>query len=173
MCDQRLPKQRWIYGGVALFCFALIGVALYFQYAMGLEPCPLCIFQRVVVIALGLLMGLALMLNPGGLGRKCLGITTAFMGLVGSLIAGRQVWLQHLPEEQVPACGPGLDYMMEMFPVGKVLDLVFRGSGECAEVHWRMLGLSIAEWMLLIFVFFILFGAWLTLVRLSDRIKGN
>ncbi len=149
----------------ALVSIILIAVALYFQYVMKLEPCPLCIFQRVAVIALGLWMGVAAIVNPVTWGRRIVGIVTALLALAGGAVAGRQVWLQHLPADQVPTCGPGLDYMLDMFPMRKVFDLVFRGSGECAEVHWTFLSMSIAEWMMVVFAGFILFGVFIAITR--------
>ncbi|MBI1195209.1 MAG: disulfide bond formation protein B [Gammaproteobacteria bacterium] len=149
----------------ALAAVALIAVALYFQYVMNLEPCPLCIFQRVAVMALGVWAGVAAAINPMGWGRRVVGVVTVLLAIAGGAVAGRQVWLQHLPEDQVPACGPGLDYMLDMFPMRKVLDLVFRGSGECAEVHWTFLGMSIAEWMLVVFSGFLAFGILIAFAR--------
>ncbi len=143
-------------------CLLLIGAALYMQYVVGLEPCPLCIFQRVAVIGLAVVLGFAAFVGPRGWGRRLVGFVVMLVAAVGGAVAGRQVWLQHLPEDQVPACGPGLDYMLEVFPWQKVVDLVLRGSGECAEVHWRLFGLSIAEWMVVVFaVFVVLGGRWL------------
>jgi len=156
---------RRCYLFATLVAIALIAVALYFQYVMKLEPCPLCIFQRVAVIAIGIWMGVAAIVNPAAWGRRVVGIVTALLALAGGVVAGRQVWLQHLPEDQVPSCGPGLDYMLEIFPMRKVLDLVFRGSGECAEVHWTFLSMSIAEWMLVIFTGILLFGIFITVAR--------
>ena len=85
----------------------------------------------------------------------------------GAGTAGRQVWLQHLPPDQVPKCGPDLYYMIDHFPLGKVVANLFRGSGQCAEVTWRLLGLSIAEWSLMCFVSF----GVLALVTLFRRNK--
>ena len=76
--------------------------------------------------------------------------------LIGAGIAGRQIWLQHLPADQVPECGPGLDYLLEVFPLAETLKMVFTGSGECAEVHWTFAGLSIAEWSLVCFILILL-----------------
>ena len=80
-------------------------------------------------------------------------------------MAGRHVWLQHLPADQVPECGPGLEYMLDAFPLGETLSMVFRGSGECAEVQWTLLGLSIPEWTLIVFLGLTLFGLFLVATR--------
>ena len=118
-------------------------VALYMEHAMGLEPCPLCIFQRVGVIAVGIVALIALIHNPATLGQTIysgLGISAC---LVTIGIAARQLWLQSLPADQVPACGPSLDYLMD------VLQMVLAGDGSCAEVSWQLLGISIPGWVVI------------------------
>ena len=148
-----------------LGCLALLAIALYMQHVMGLEPCPLCILQRVAVIAIGVVLLVATLHNPIGWGQRVYGGLTALLALFGLATAGRNVWLQHLPPERVPDCGPGLDYMLEVFPLGRTLEMVFSGSGECAEVQWTFLGFSIPEWMLPVFLFFFVVGLYFALVR--------
>jgi disulfide bond formation protein DsbB len=133
----------------ATICAGMMGFALYAQHVMGLEPCPLCILERVAVIGTGLLFLLAALHDPGRLGARIYGVLIAVAAFIGAAIATRHVWLQHLPPDQVPACGPGLDYMLEVFPPLEALDMIFSGSGECAEVSWRMLGLSMPSWVLI------------------------
>ena len=133
--------------GFAL-CSALIGVALYFQYVDGLEPCPLCIFQRVAFIVMGVIFLVGFLHNSPGIMGRLYGVFATLAGLLGVGIAGRHVWLQSLPEDQVPECGPGLEFMLEALPFQKMLETVFKGSGECAEVHWTLLGLSMPGWSL-------------------------
>ena len=88
---------------------------------------------------------------------------------IGGLIsAGRHVWLQHLPADQVPACGPGLNYLLDTLPLGQVLDMVFRGSGECAQISWQFLGFSLPEVTLMMFIVYAIFGL-LQLFRPSDK----
>lgn len=132
-----------------LVCCALLGYALYAQYVLGLDPCPLCIFQRVALIGLGLMFLIAAVHSAGPVLRKFHAILIGLMALAGSGVAGRQLWLQALPPERVPACGPGLDFMLEAFPVGEVLMTVLSGSGECAKVDWTLLGLSMPGWVLI------------------------
>lgn len=132
-----------------LVCGALLGYALYAQYVLGLNPCPLCIFQRVALIGLGLLFLIAAVHAAGPGVRKLYAVLIALVALAGSGVAGRQLWLQALPPERVPACGPGLDFMLEAFPVGEMLMTVLSGSGECAEVDWTLLGLSMPGWVLI------------------------
>lgn len=153
-------SQRAIYLYAVLACIGLMATALTFQYGMHLDPCPLCILQRVVVITLGLIFLIAAMHNPAAVGRRIYGVLTILAGATGLGIAGWQVYLQHLPPDQVPECGPGLDYMLEVMPLNEVLAKVFKGSGECAEVVWTFMSLSIPEWMLVVFSGFILFGIY-------------
>jgi protein dithiol:quinone oxidoreductase len=132
-----------------LVCCALIGYALYAQYVLGLDPCPLCIFQRVALIGLGLMFLVAAVFSAGPVLRRFLAVLIGLVALAGGGVAGRQLWLQALPPERVPACGPGLDFMLEAFPVGEVLTTVLSGSGECAKVDWTLLGLSMPGWVLI------------------------
>lgn len=150
--------QRRLFAAVAVFCLALIATALYFQHVMGLEPCPLCIFQRLFVIAIGVVMLMAAIHNPGELGRRLYGALTLVVAAFGAGVAGRHVWLQNLPPDQVPACGPGLEYLLDTFPLMDALKLVFEGSGECAEIQWIFLGLSIPGWTLIMFTALAVFG---------------
>lgn len=132
-------------------CALLIAAAYYLQYVEGMEPCPLCILQRVVLAALGVVFLLAGLQNSAGFGRYVYGLLVLLAAATGVALAGRHVWLQSLPPDQVPACGPGLGYLLDTFPLLDALALVLRGSGECAEVH-TLLGLSIPTWTLLAFV---------------------
>lgn len=145
-------SHRSIYLIGFLGCAALIGIALYFQYVMELEPCPLCIVQRIFFVVVGVVCLVAFVHNPKGWGNKVYGILGAAGALVGIAVAARHVWLQNLPPELVPECGPGLDYMLRVFPMTKVMSMVFSGSGECAEVAWRFAGLTIPGWTLVAYV---------------------
>lgn len=141
-------------------CGALIAYALYSQHVLGLEPCPLCIFQRVAVISLGAVFAVAALHAAGGLGRRVYAAMIALAAAAGIGVAGRHVWLQNLPPEQVPACGPGLDYMLEAFPLRQMLQAVLSGSGECASIEWSLLGLSMPAWVLIAVACLGVFGVW-------------
>jgi disulfide bond formation protein DsbB len=158
------PRPRTTFALMFAACAGLIGFALYLQYGKGLEPCPLCILQRYAFVAIGLVALVAAMHNPRGGGRTTYAFLSALFALAGIVVAGRHIWLEHLPRDQVPACGPGLDYILDAFPLTKALPMIFKGSGECAEVVWRFLGLSISEWA---FVWFVLLamGAFVALRR--------
>jgi protein dithiol:quinone oxidoreductase len=147
-----MPSRRLLYTLGFLVCAGLIGFALYLQHVLGEDPCPLCIFQRVAVMALGITFLVAALHNPGRAGTVLYGALLTLAAGIGAAIAGRHVWLQHLPRDQVPDCGPGLDYIMQAFPLSKAIRMVFEGSGECAQVGWRFLGLSVPEWTLTWFI---------------------
>ena len=136
-----------------LYCAGLMAYALFAQYGLELEPCPLCILQRVAVIAVGLMFLLAFLHNPGTTGARVYALLIAIAAGSGAFISGRHVWLQNLPPDQVPACGPGLDFMLESFPMLEVLEMVLTGSGECATIDWSLLGLSMPAWVFIALVF--------------------
>lgn len=156
-------SQRTLFLTAFLLCCALIAAALYFQYVQGMDPCPLCIMQRIAVMGLGGIALLGTLHNPHTFGRRCYGLAMLLIAGIGAAIAGRHVWLQHLPADQVPSCGPGLEYILETLPLHEAFTMILKGSGECAETHWSLLGLSIPGWMFVIFSGFIVFGLYLLL----------
>lgn len=133
-------------------CFSALAAALYLQYVGGLEPCPLCTFQRLGYASAGLFFALAMLHNPKKIGRAIYTLLIGAATLWGGVVAGRHVWLQNLPADQVPECGPGLDYMLSVFPLQDVLAMVFSGSGECADIDWHFLGFTLPELALLGFL---------------------
>ncbi len=137
--------------GVAIVV-GLMAYALYAQYILGLEACPLCIFQRVAMIGVGIVMLAAALHGPAGKSALAYGVLGFAVAAVGAGIAIRHVWLQNLPPDAVPACGPGLDYMLDAFPLIDAVRMVFTGSGECAEINWSFVGLSMPAWVLIWFV---------------------
>lgn len=147
---------------LAFFCHELLVAAYYFQYVVGLNPCPLCIIQRVVVFALAVwfLLMAAVNAKPGTLPAKLLNGIGVLISLAGVAAAGRQVWLQSLPPADIPACGPSLDYMMEVFSANEILAELLKGSGDCAKVDWTLLGFSMGAWMLVAFSLFGLMFLW-------------
>jgi disulfide bond formation protein DsbB len=144
---------------LAFVCHELLVAAYYFQYVEGLNPCPLCIIQRVVVFALGVWFLLMAGVNakPGGMPAKLLNGVGVLISATGIVAAGRQVWLQSLPPADIPACGPDLAFMLESFSAGEILTELFKGSGDCAKVDWTFLGFSMGAWMLAVFSLFALF----------------
>ena len=127
----------------------MLGYALYAQLVMHLEPCPLCIFQRVGVAAMGLVFLLAALHDPGRVGARAYALLLGLATLFTVGVALRHIYIQHLPADAVPACGASLDYMLKVFPLADVVRRVLTGSGECAKVTWTFLGLSMPTWVLL------------------------
>lgn len=145
-------RTQFLFGFVT--CAALLAYALYADKVLGFEPCPLCIFQRIAFLALGIVGLLGALHNPKSRGgRAAYGVLALIAGGIGIYLAGHHVYLQHLPLDQVPSCGPGLGYMMEAYPAKfDLIKEVLKGSGECAEINWTFLGRSMPEWTLLCFV---------------------
>ncbi len=142
-----------------LLTVGMMATAFFFQYVMELEPCPLCIAQRVVVIGMGIVFLIAFLHGPASSAwRRFYGFLLTLVSIAGLVVAGRHTWLQHLPEDRVPECGPGLEYWMENLPATTVIQKVFQGSGECSEVVFSFLGLSIPEWSLVVFVLLLIYS---------------
>lgn len=160
-------QPRLGYAAGFLVCAGVIGFALYLQHVQGQEPCPLCILQRVTWLALGGIFLVAAVHGPARAWAMVYGGLLFVAAGIGMGIAGRHVWLQHLPKDQVPACGPDLDFMLRQFPLSETLQKVLSGSGECAETGWTFLGLSIAGWSLLWFVLIGAFVVFLTMRALT------
>jgi disulfide bond formation protein DsbB len=133
----------------ALFCVGLLAYALYSQFYLGLEPCPLCVFQRVAIAALAVAFLAAALHHPSGGGRFVYAGLIGVAALAAIGVATRHVYIQSLPPGTVPACGAPLDAMLQMFPVTEVIRKVLTGGGECAEVNWRFLGLAMPAWVLI------------------------
>lgn len=147
-----LPHSRTINWITGCGCFGLIGVALFFQHIMSLEPCPLCILQRIIVIATGLIALIAAIHGPQTNGIRIYGGLTVTSAFTGAGVSLRHLWLQSLPEDEIPACGASLDYLLDVFPLTDVLSMVLQGDGTCAEVLWTFLGVSIPGWTLVAFL---------------------
>lgn len=124
----------------------LMAYAYYAQYVLKLEPCPLCMFQRVAVLLIGVVCAVAALHRPGTLGSRGYAMFGLMASLLGMLIAGRHIWLQSLPKDQLPSCAPPLDFMWNNFPFGDMLRTVLMTSGECANIDWQFLGLSMPVW---------------------------
>ena len=147
-----IPGNRMINIGVFLATVTTIGIALYLEHVMLFSPCGLCITQRVFFILCGLVCLASAIHNSSADGQKVYAFAAAAMCIFGSYFAGRQIWLQHLPEDLVPACGPGFTYIRDNFPFMQLLDFLLVGDGNCAEVQFRFLGIfSIAEMSIIAF----------------------
>lgn len=135
-----------------LICASLLGYGYYLEYIQGLIPCPLCMFQRLAIYALGAVFLLAALHHPRGGGRYGYALLTLAAAGVGAALSLRHLWLQSLPEDEVPECGPDLDMMLELFPLKDVIMTVLAGDGSCADVSWTLFGLSLPGWTLVWFV---------------------
>lgn len=155
-----IPGRRPLNFAGFLACAGMMGYALYVEHFLHLMPCPLCVFQRMATIALGLIFLIAALHNPRGWGSRVYAVLLVAAAGTGIGVAGRHVWLQSLPPDQVPSCGPGIDYILDAFPLGDALKMIFTGSGECAEIDWQFLGLSMPAWVLICFVVLGGFAIW-------------
>ncbi|MFZ2508033.1 MAG: disulfide bond formation protein B [Steroidobacteraceae bacterium] len=160
-----MPSRRsanWL-GLVA--CTLALAFAFYSQYVLGLQPCHLCIFQRVTVAALGAAFLLAALYSrstlTGALHAGLIGIA----GLATMATAGRHVWIQMQPPGSVAACGADLDFMLKVFPLTEVVLKVFRAGGECARIDFTLLGLSMPGWVFVFALFVTAGGVWINLRR--------
>ena len=152
-------------------CAGLLAYAYFAQYVQHLEPCPLCIFQRIGVLAVALVFLIATLHDPARWGRRVYAALLGVAALATVGIAARHLYIQSLPEGTVPACGASLDYMMKLFSLGDVMVKVLTGSGECAKVTWRLLGLAMPGWVLISALALGGFGVWVNLKRKAPELR--
>ena len=164
-----MMRIRLVYPAIFVACAGLLGFGLYLQHVEHLDPCPLCILQRVAFIATGLTALLAAVHNPHKTGQAMYAIIVMMFAGIGAGIAGWHVWLQHTPPRKVVECGPGLDYMLDAFPLSKALPMIFKGSGDCGNIFWSFLGVSIPGWSLVWFILLTLAGLALLIQVLRQR----
>lgn len=160
-----LPSRRLGNFLGLLVCAGLMAYALYLQYVLDIEPCPLCMFQRVTVIAMGAAFLIAAVHGPARAGAWMYAVLQLVLGGTGIGLALRHLWIQSLPADQVPACGMGIGYMFETLPFFDVIERTLKGSGECAKVD-LVLGLSIPAWTLALFVALVI---WAMLLAAQSR----
>ncbi|WP_343681909.1 disulfide bond formation protein B [Acinetobacter baylyi] len=159
-------SYRFVSGLLVLASIVGMTFALYLEHFKSLEPCPLCIFQRVGLMAMGIVALIAFLHNPVSNAFKRVYAFLATLGILWSVgVAIRHVWLQTLPPDQVPSCGPGLNYLLDALPLKTVLQQVLQGSGECAAIHWTFLGQSLPVWSLAYFSLILLVCVWQLLRR--------
>ena len=164
--------KAWYWFGF-LGSLSLIAVAyFYFEKHLGLAPCPLCMFQRAALLGVAFFCVFGLIFNLSKIWSKLVIFGATLFSGVGLAIAGRQVWLQHLPKDQVPECGPDLAFMLDVFPLSQVINTVLQGSGECAEVQWTLFSLSMPEWMVFIFGVMVLICLRLLFKRERNYFSG-
>lgn len=154
-------NYRFINGLLVLASIVGMSFALYLEHVKGLDPCPLCVFQRVGLMAMGIYALIAFLHNPASNLMKRMYALLATLSIGWSVgVAARHVWLQTLPPDQVPSCGPGLNYLIDALPLKTVLSEVLTGSGECAAIDWTFLGQSLPVWSLVFFSVLLLICLW-------------
>tara|TARA_Y100000385_G_scaffold126211_1_gene131265 strand:+ start:325 stop:864 length:540 start_codon:yes stop_codon:yes gene_type:complete len=163
------PSNRVINIGIFTGTLVTIAIVLYMEHVMLLSPCGLCITQRVFVILCGLTCGIAAIHNPSFSTQRLYSFSAASFCVLGSYFSIRQIWLQNLPEDQVPACGPGLTYIYQNFPMIEMFNFLLKGDGNCAEVVFRFLGIFTIPQMALIAFFFLFSTCVFTALRSASR----
>ena len=154
-----IPNYRSVNFVQVLASFFLIAVAvLYFENHLGLEPCYLCVTQRFFVVCVGTICAIAALHNPAQFGQRIYALLSILAATLGGYFSSKQLWLQSLPEDQVPACGIPVDYLLDSFSFSEAIAMLVRGDGNCAEVQWQLLGLSMPAWVLIGFIGFVLLG---------------
>jgi len=147
-----MVTNRHLFLLIWLGTLALILIALYMQYVMNLVPCALCMTQRVFVIAVGVVAFIGWIHNPKTLGQKSYAVVAAILAIIGAAFSSRHLWLQSLPEDLVPSCGPSLAYLLETVPFMETIHVLIRGDGNCAESVWSLFGITIPGWTLVAFI---------------------
>lgn len=160
----KFNSRIWFFLGFS-GCVFLLSMGAYFQFVGGLDPCPLCISQRIAILVTGIVFLIAAIHNPKQRGITCYAILGAVTALCGAAISTRHIWIQHLPPDKVPECGPGLEYVLQNFPLFETVKLMLSGTGDCAKVDWTMLGFSMPAWTLLAFLML----ATLSLLQIWNR----
>ncbi|MFY0639657.1 MAG: disulfide bond formation protein B [Bermanella sp.] len=156
-------SNRMISLAVFVACAALLAGAYYFEYILYMDPCPLCIMQRIAVLLVGIAGLLGFLLARNQIAQLASGVFMLLSAVLGMGVAGRHVWIQSLPADQVPTCGPSLEYMVDTLPWAEVLTVMLRGNGNCADSHWAFLGLSMPQWVLVWFVGFAVVATFLVI----------
>ena len=168
---QSLKNTQHLRLGIFIGVVCLLGFGYFLQYIEGLEPCPLCITQRFFLFISGCLGLLAFLHNPAKVGTRVYSVIGSLMAIAGAGFASRQLYLQSLPADQAPACGPSIDFIFQTFPLVDALSILLRGDGNCAEVAWRFLGLSIPGWTVIAFTCIAV--AWLLQLRSKNINNSN
>ncbi len=145
-------SSRQIHLVIFLIVGSILGYAAYSMKILGLEPCTLCITQQFFYCLIGLSSFASFLHNPGVTASRIYSVFLSLFALAGIWISGRQVWLQGLPEDEIPLCGPPLEYIIDVFPFADVITALFMGDGNCAEIPWQFLGLSMAGWSFIWFL---------------------
>lgn len=159
-----LPSIRASFALVSVAAFSMILFAvIMLQYFFDLEPCALCVSQRIAFFVVGIIALVAFIHGPKAIGQQIYAALAALASFGGGCISARHVWIQNLPEDQQPLCGPGLGYMFETRPIFDAFSLLLTGDGNCSDILLNFLGLSIPGWTLIAFIGFFVFNFWIIL----------
>lgn len=167
MSDIKITPRSWFFLGF-FGCCLLLAIGAYMQFVQELEPCPLCISQRIAILATGIVFLLAAIHNKA---LAVYSVTGAISALIGASISARHVWIQHLPPDQVPECSPGLEYVFQNFPLADTIKLMLSGTGECATIEGIFLGLTIPAWTLIAFLLMAAFS--LAIIWIKSPIESS
>jgi disulfide bond formation protein DsbB len=160
----KMTARVWFLLGF-ISCLVMLIIGAFFQLIMDLKPCPLCISQRIAILVLGVVFLIATLHNPLTKGINIYALLATLVALIGGLISARHIWIQNMPANEIPECGPGLSYMFDHFPLIESLKFMLSGTGDCAKTLWTFLGLSIPSWTLVAFILL----AGMSLLQLSTR----
>ena len=165
LCVRLTGRLGYVLG--FLVSLGLVALALYIQLHDKLEPCPLCISQRIAFMALGATFIVAALHNPAGIWRKIYGGLQFVAAAAGAGIAMRHIWIQNHADQVMAECGAGFDYIFERFPFRKAIELVFKGTGECSTIDWTFLGFTIPQLSLVAFVGLAMYAVFLAFIRVK------
>lgn len=162
-------RAQFLFGAVA--CAALLAYALFEQFQMGIEPCPKCIFQRVAFLAMGIFFLAGAIHGPRAVGRRVYAILVAIAAATGVVVAVRHLIVQFTPQDPLMGgCGPGLNYLLDSFPVAEAIKKAFMATGDCGEIGWTFLGLTMPAWTL---IWYVLLGAGALWAGFHQRKEGG
>ena len=167
----RFLSPKFIFALGLLGCLAVLGSAYAIENLYDIEPCPLCVLQRILYWGMAVVCLLGACHNSKTVVRYFYSVSALMLGLIGILLSGRQIWLQHLPMNEVPSCTAGLDRLLEVYPVLEVLKMIFTSSGECSVVNFTILGLSLAEASLISFAVLTLGSIWIIVLQKNNKAK--
>ncbi len=153
---------RFVFLAIAVACTLLMGYALYAQYVQGYLPCMLCMVQRVFFCLVGAIALIAAVHNPGTTGRRIYGVLTALSSAGGAYVAGRHIYLQQLPPEQLDGCAPSFEYALQNYEALQFLRTIFIRDQDCGVIDWTFLGLSMPTWTF----------AWFVLLAIVALVAG-
>ncbi len=163
-----IPARTWFFIGF-LFCIVMELAAIYFQFVLLLEPCPLCITQRLILIGLALIFLSATVHNPRLTGIRIYAGLATIASLAGTAVAAYHFAIQILPHDELSSCGPGASYILEHYPLADIVRQFLTGTGDCTHVVWSFLGLSMPFWVGLCFLSLFSLCVWRLVLAFNGK----